>query len=182
MILGCACPGAAVNGHQAPCTGCACSFFIRNLSPDVLLGVRVRHTFGANLQVFCCRPRTYVSIELLRDAWSPRRQMASRAGHPRSVRYPEKSLWDPSRRAATFCLSPPPRAVQDRLYCWWRRQVPSMGRRGAGEGPLWRGWLGGVERQKTSKLSEKALNLPSYLGGQIDLIMSSFMGLKTGMT
>ena len=41
--------------------------------------------------------------------------------------------------------------------------------------------MGGVERQKTSKLSEKALNLPSYLGGQIDLIMSSFMGLKTGM-
>ena len=29
-------------------------------------------------------------------------------------------------------------------------------------------------------MSENALNLPPYLSGQIDLIMSSFMGLKTG--
>ena len=118
---------------------------------------------------------------LLGDARCPRRKKADRAGHWNKRRDPEISLWDPSRPAAALCLSPAPRAVQYRLHCWWRRQVPSMGRRGAGEGPLWRGWLGGVERQKTSKLSEKALNLPSYLGGQIDLIMSSFMGLKTGM-
>jgi len=44
------------------------------------LGVRVRHTFGTNLQFCCCIPRWYVSMGLLGDARCPRRKMAARAG------------------------------------------------------------------------------------------------------
>ena len=90
---------------------------------------------------------------LLGDARFPRRKKADRAGHRHKRRDPEISLWDPSRPAATFCLSPAPRAVQYRLNYWYRRHVRGMGGQGGREGARTPRGLSGVGREKSLSIA-----------------------------